>query len=171
MISGEERRKLILDTIKNSKCAVSGTMLAHEFGVSRQIIVSDIALLRASHYDIISTNRGYIINQISELSRVIKVHHSDDEIEDELNTIVDLGATVKDVYVNHKVYGTIKAELNIRSRKDVKDFINEIHSGKSTPLKNVTSNYHYHTITSDTNETLDLVYNALKEKGYVVNTK
>lgn len=168
MISGEERRQLLIKTIKASKGAVSGAMLSKKFGVSRQIIVSDIALLRAAHYDILSTNRGYLINHTNELSRVIKVHHTDEEIEDELDTIVDLGATVKDVFVNHKVYGTIRAELNIRSRKNVADFINEIHSGKSTPLKNVTSNYHYHTITSDNEETLELVYQALKNKGYVV---
>ena len=167
-MSGNERRSLLLEKIRNNKSAVSGARLASEFQVSRQIIVSDIALLRASGYEIISTNRGYILNESNEVTIKIKVLHSDSETKDELNTIVDLGGRIVDVYVNHKVYGIISADLNIRSRKNVQDFLSTIESGKSTPLKNITSGYHYHTITADCQETLDCIFSELDNKGYVI---
>ncbi len=170
-MNGNQRRSLILEKMQNSSAAVSGTTFASQFQVSRQIIVSDIALLRASGHDIISTNRGYILNTSHDVSMQIKVLHDDNETEDELNTIVDLGGTVKDVYVNHKVYGKLSAELNIRSRKNVNDFLADIKRGKSTPLKNITSGYHYHTITADCQETLNLIYNELNAKGYIVKAK
>lgn len=170
-MNGNQRRSLILETLENGTAAVSGTAFASRFHVSRQIIVSDIALLRASGYDIISTNRGYIINSPREQKMEIKVLHSDSETADELNTVVDLGGTVKDVYVNHKIYGVLRADLNIRSRKDVADFLEDIKSGKSTPLKNITSGYHYHTITAASQETLNLIYQELTEKGYIIKQK
>lgn len=167
-MSGEERRTSILNIICNSKTPISGGKLSKELNVSRQIIVSDIALLRASGYDIISTNRGYVINNPSGISFIIKVNHTDEQIEDELNTIVDLGGTVVDVFVNHKVYGRISANLNIRSRRNVMEFINGIKSGKSTPLKNITSNYHYHTITAESNDIIKLIKEELNNKGYLI---
>ena len=167
-MSGEERRTSILNIICNSKTPISGGKLSKELNVSRQIIVSDIALLRASGYDIISTNRGYVINNPSGISFIIKVNHTDEQIEDELNTIVDLGGTVVDVFVNHKVYGRISANLNIRSRRNVMEFINGIKSGKSTPLKNITSNYHYHTITAESNDIIELIKEELNNKGYLI---
>ena len=167
-MSGEERRTSILNIICNSKTPISGGKLSKELNVSRQIIVSDIALLRASGYDIISTNRGYVINNPSGISSIIKVNHTDEQIEDELNTIVDLGGIGVDVFVNHKVYGLISANLNIRSRRNVMEFINGIKSGKSTPLKNITSNYHYHTITAESNDIIELIKEELNNKGYLI---
>ncbi len=167
-MNGNQRRSLLLEELQNSKTAISGTAFASKYQVSRQIIVSDIALLRASGYDIISTNRGYLLNIPHSVSMQIKVLHDDMETEDELNTIVDLGGIVKDVYVHHKVYGVLSADLNVRSRKNVTDFMEGIKSGKSTPLKNITSGYHYHTITADSHETLNLIYQELDKKGYII---
>ncbi len=84
------------------------------------------------------------------------------------DTVVDMGATVKDVFVHHRVYGTVRAPLDIRSRRDVARFMDDIHSGKSSPLKNITSGYHYHTLTADSEETLDLIVAELKALGYLV---
>lgn len=47
-MSGEERRGKIIQALKNSDKAVSATTLAKEFDVSRQVIVQDVALLRAN---------------------------------------------------------------------------------------------------------------------------
>ena len=167
-MNGDERRKAILEMIQHSNAAVSGGKLSKTFEVSRQIIVSDIALLRASGYDIMSTNRGYIINSPSGVSSIIKVNHTDEQTEDELNTIVDLGGCIVDVFVNHKVYGKISAELNIYSRRNVRDFMEGIRSGKSTPLKNITSGYHYHTITAENNEVIELIKEELHKKNYLI---
>ena len=145
-MSGEERRGKIIQALKNSDKAVSATTLAKEFDVSRQVIVQDVALLRANGKNIFSTNRGYLIQEDEETTRVFKVQHEDDEVEKELTTIVDLGGTVEDVFVYHKVYGVLRAEMNIKSRMDIRNYMEEIRSGKSSLLKNVTSGYHYHTV-------------------------
>lgn len=164
----ENRRKEIINIIKNSSLPTSGTALAGHFHISRQVIVQDIAVLRAEGYNILSTNRGYILNPSPNASRILKVSHTDEQIADELNSIVDCGGTVKDVFVNHKAYGVLKAPLNISSRHDAEAFLAQIHSGKSTPLKNVTSGYHYHTITADSEEILDLIQETLQNKGYLI---
>lgn len=167
-MTGSERRNAIVAQIKESESPVPGKALAAEFDVSRQVIVQDIALIRAAGHDIISTNRGYIINEPHAVRRVFKVNHTDDELKDELDSIVDLGGQVLDVMINHKVYGQMKADLNVTSRRRAAEFLADIKSGKSSPLKNITSDYHYHTVQADSEETLDLIEEMLRKKGYLV---
>ena len=167
-MTGSERRAGIIRQIQKSSKPVSGSELAKSYNVSRQVIVQDIALIRANGYDIISTNRGYILNIPRSVSRVFKVQHTDEELTDELYAIVDLGGCVENVMVNHKVYGHIEANLNISSRRKVYEFMNDIKSGKSSPLKNITSNYHYHTVSADSDETPDLIENELRQMGFLI---
>ena len=167
-MTGSDRRQERLKNIKESDRPVSGSKLAKDYDVSRQVIVQDIALLRASGYDIISTNRGYVLEGQTCAERVFKVRHTDEQLETELCTIVDLGGQVKNVMVNHKVYGHIEAELGITSRRKVKEFLADIESGKSTPLKNITSDYHYHTVTADREETLGMIEEELRKLGFLV---
>jgi len=127
--------------------------------------VQDVALLRANGKNIFSTNRGYLIQEDEETTRVFKVQHEDDEVEKELTTIVDLGGTVEDVFVYHKVYGVLRAEMNIKSRMDIRNYMEEIRSGKSSLLKNVTSGYHYHTVRAERVEILDMIQEELQKKG------
>ena len=164
-MTGSDRRQEILKNIKESDRPVSGSKLAKDYDVSRQVIVQDIALLRASGYDIISTNRGYVLEGQTCAERVFKVRHTDEQLETELCTI---GGQVKNVMVNHKVYGHIEAELGITSRRKVKEFLEDIESGKSTPLKNITSDYHYHTVTADSEETLGMIEEELRKLGFLV---
>lgn len=166
-MSGQERREEIIKIIKNSGRPVAGTDLANRLGVSRQVIVQDMALIRANGIEVMATNRGYVIQESKDVSRVFKVIHSNEQVEDELNLFVDLGGKVEDVFVYHKVYGVIKATLNIKSRRDVKSYMEGISSGKSTNLLNLTSNYHYHTITAEDEQTLDLIQDELNEKGFL----
>lgn len=166
-MSGQERRQQIVNIIKNSDKPVAGTELAKQLGVSRQVIVQDMALIRANGIEVMSTNRGYIIQETKEASRVFKVIHTDEQVEEELNIFVDLGGKVEDVFVYHKVYGVIKANMNIKSRRDVKAYMEGISSGKSTNLMNLTSNYHYHTITAEDEHTLDLIQEELNQKGFL----
>ena len=167
-MTGSNRREEIIDTIRNSERPIPAKTLADAYQVSRQVIVQDIALIRAAGYDIISTNRGYILQSPIGVTRTFKVNHTDEQMEDELCAIVDLGGKVVNVMVNHRVYGHLEAALNITSRKRVADFMQDIHSGKSSPLKNITSNYHYHIVEADSDETLDMVEYMLREKGYLV---
>ncbi len=167
-MSGETRRKQIVQLLSQSEKPIPGITLAEKFQVSRQVIVQDIALIRANGVDIFSTNRGYLVHQqTQQVSRVFKVMHEDEDVEDELSTIVDYGGQVKDVFVYHKVYGVVRAELNIKSRIDIVNYLKEIRSGKSSLLKNVTSGYHYHTISAETETLLDLIQEKLQEKGYL----
>ena len=168
---GSERREQIIRQIQESKAPVSGTKLASLYNVSRQVIVQDIALIRAAGYEIISTNRGYILNQPKTESRIFKVQHTDEQLEEELNTIVDLGGCVDNVMIHHRVYGKMEAELALSSRRKVGAFMEDIWSGKSSPLKNITSNYHYHKVSADSEETLDLIEQELREKGFLVEER
>lgn len=167
-MTGSDRRAEIVRQIKESKAPVSGQRMALAYGVSRQVIVQDFALLRASGYDIISTNRGYLLNAPRTVSRIFKVQHTDEQLEEELCCIVDLGACVENVMVNHRVYGHMEAPLGINSRRKVAEFLEDIRSGKSSPLKNITSNYHYHNVSADSEETLDMVEQALSEKKFLI---
>ncbi len=166
MLSGQDRREQILKILKNSKEPVAGTDLAKKLNVSRQIVVQDMALIRANGVEVMATNRGYIIQEPSEVSRVFKVVHTNEQVEEELNMFVDLGAKVEDVFVYHKVYGVIKAPMNIKSRRDVKRYMEDISGGKSTNLMNLTSNYHYHTVVAEDEQTLDMIQEELQQKGF-----
>lgn len=163
-MTGRERRKKILEIIKKSTVPISGTELAKLCGVSRQIVVQDIALLRAEEYNIYSTTRGYLCEEPKKYIRIFCVSHKDDKMVEELNSIVDFGGVVLDVFVKHDVYGDIKAELNINSRKKVSDFIKKLNSGNVLPLKNLTSDIHYHTVEAENEEILDLIENELRNK-------
>ena len=170
-MTGSKRREEIINTIQSSLVPVPGKELAGLYDVSRQVIVQDIALIRAAGYDIISTNRGYILNAPHTSARVFKVSHTDDQLEDEMCSIVDLGGRIVNVMVNHRVYGHMEAQLGIASRRKVAEFMEDIRSGKSSPLKNITSNYHYHRIEAENEETLDMIEEMLREKGYLVEVK
>ena len=165
-MSGKERREQILKILKSSEKPVPGVELAKLLEVSRQIIVQDMALIRANGIDVTSTNRGYVIREEKEVSRVFKVIHTNEQVEEELNLFVDFGGKVEDVFVFHKVYGVIKATLNIKSRRDVKLYMEGISSGKSTNLLNLTSNYHYHTIVAEDEQTLDMIQEELIKCGF-----
>lgn len=167
-MSGAERRAEIIEQIQHSDTPVSGKSLAETYKVSRQVIVQDIALLRAAGYDVIATNRGYILNTPVKATRIFKVKHSDEHLEEELYTVVDCGGCVENVMVNHRVYGHMEANLQINFRRKVGEFLADIRSGKSSPLKNITSDYHYHTISADSEKTLDLIEEELRNKGYLV---
>lgn len=169
IVNGDERRQKIMNLIQKSDVPVSGTALAKELDVSRQLIVQDIALLRASRHNIISTNRGYIVTSERSCKRVFKVCHTDAEIEDELITIVDHGGRVIDVFVEHRVYGQFKAPLPISSKRDILLFMKSLEHGEATPLKNVTSGFHYHTVEADSEEILDEIQEALAGRGYLLN--
>ncbi len=166
-MSGEERREKIISILESSNHAVSGVALAKELEVSRQVIVQDVALIRARDIDIYATCRGYVINKQKEYSRILKVHHTESDVEQELSSIVDLGGRVKDVFVFHKVYGVIKADMNIRSRRDVTEYMKALENGKSGLLMNVTSGYHYHTIVAESEDVLNLIQEKIQELGFL----
>ena len=102
-----------------------------------------------------------------ELNVSRQVYHTDDQVEEELSTIVDAGGQIRDVFVYHKVYGVLKADMGIKSRRDIRAYMEEISTGKSSLLKNVTSGYHYHTIDAESEEILDAIQEELQQKGFL----
>ena len=166
-LTGAQRRKKILELVTHADKPLSGTALGRATGVSRQVVVQDIALLRTEGHPIVATARGYLLERSTEPVRLFKVCHTNEQTEQELTTIVDLGGSVLDVMVNHRAYGKISAPLNIRSRRDVQVFVEQIRTGKSTPLLNVTSGYHFHHISAPSEEILDEISNALQKLGFL----
>lgn len=166
-MDGEQRRKAIVTMLESSKSPVSGQALAKEFQVSRQVIVQDIALIRANGAEIFSTHKGYVLQKKEEATRVFKVIHGDDEVEKEFSIIVDLGGRVLDVFVYHKVYNVVKADMDIKSRLDIAKYLEGIKSGKSSLLKNVTGGYHYHTVAAENEKILDMIQEQLAECGFL----
>lgn len=163
----EERRDGIAALLRTLDVPVSGSELAQRFGVSRQIIVQDISVLKAAGLEILSTHNGYILQAESRAQRVFKVYHTTEETEDELSCIVALGGTVADVFVRHKVYGKIEAKLNIFNSDHVRRFIEGVRSGKSSELMNVTGGYHYHTVRAENQSVLDRIEAELRNRGYL----
>ena len=168
-MNGMERRQRILELLRESKQPLSGSALSKLLGVSRQIIVQDMALLRTrSDVEIISTYQGYVLHVPEEVcSRVFKVRHGTDRTEEELREIVDLGGRVEDVFIYHRVYGVIRGQLVIASRKDIREFMAMLKEGSSAPLMQITDDYHYHTVTADTAEALDQIQVRLAELGFL----
>jgi transcriptional regulator of NAD metabolism len=169
-MTGNERREKLIQIIRDGNKPISGGELAKMLGVSRQVIVQDIALLRASDFDIISTTKGYMLYQTEDkkIKRVFMVKHSTKDIEDELCTIVDNGGKILDVHVVHEIYGQIVTELIIRNRSDVYDFVEKVRTKKIVPLKELTAGTHHHTIEADSEETLNRIEEALRRKNYLI---
>ena len=165
-----ERREQLKKILAQSAVPVSGSALAKILSVSRQVIVTDIAILRAEGFEIISTSQGYMTPEIRQCKRIFKVHHTREECESELNLFVDCGAVVKDVFVSHRAYGVLRGELDIRSRLDVQAFLESIRSGKSTLLSSTTEGYHYHTLLAPSESVLDTIENRLWEMGFLAKT-
>lgn len=169
-MNGIERRKKIMELLADTNQPVNGATLSAKLKVSRQIIVADIASLRSDGKPIISTNRGYIIDSPDShqgvCRRAIAVRHNDAQMETELNTIVDYGGTVLNVVISHDVYGQLTADLVLRNRLDVAEFMDKIRNSKSGPLKNLTDGRHVHVIEANSEALLDIIEEKLRENGF-----
>ena len=168
-MTGAERRKMILNLIRESPTPLSGGALGVATGVSRQVVVQDIALLRSEGHSILATARGYLLDAPKENKnvRIFKVFHDEARTKEELLLIVDLGGCVEKVMVNHKIYGKVSAPLHIKNRRDVQAFLKNLEMGKSTPLLNVTSGYHFHQVSADEPEILDEIEEALRQNNFL----
>lgn len=168
-VNSEARKKEILRILQEAEKPVSGTALAQMLGVSRQMIVQDIALLRArSDLELVSTYRGYILIKRPEVcTRVFKVRHGAERTEEELQLMVDLGGTVEDVFVYHRVYGVVRGQLDVASRRDICEFMERLADSSSAPLMQITDDFHYHTVTARDERALDRIEQELSQRGFL----
>ena len=164
--SGDKRRKRILELLRGADCPISAGALAEELGVSRQIIVGDISLLRAAGHGIISTPRGYLTESGgTELIKTIVCHHSARDMERELNIMVDNGCEVLDVVIDHPVYGQLSGKLLLRSRHDVKMFVKDVEETGAPALSSLTGGVHIHTLRCPDDQAFERVVDELRRQG------
>lgn len=174
-IKAEERRKKLLEILKNSEQAVIGSQLAAELGVSRQVIVQDVALLRAKGENIVASSQGYFCRDnfgIKTVKTTIASKHDDGlGLKDELMTVVNYGGRIVDVKVEHPIYGEISGNLLISSRDDVEKFIDSYQENKTALLSELTDGIHIHTIEAVNEEVLNKIKEELRNKGYLLDEK
>ena len=168
---GEERRQELVRRLRTSGQPVLGSDLAEQFGVSRQVLVQDMAILRAAGTDIIATPRGYLLRHPGPSAHhdVLRVQHTREQIEDELTILVDLGIRVLDVTVDHPVFGPLRGDLNIASRHAIREFLERLQAAGSAPLLDLTGGRHSHSVESPRPDLLDKARDELKKRGYLVS--
>lgn len=168
-MEGKLRRAQIVSDLEKALEPVTGAHLASMYTVSRQVIVQDIALLRAQGVEVISTTAGYMIysNDLHACKRVFAMEHDQQDIQDELETIIAYGGEIIDVIVTHPVYGEISANLMIKSKIQLDKFLEKLDEVGFVPLLQLTKGIHYHTIAADTEATLNAIEEALLNKGYL----
>lgn len=168
-MTAEQRRRAILDALTGADAPLSAAALAKACGVSRQIIVGDVALLRAAGHAVQATPRGYLLERDrGGYLRPVACLHAADDMERELNLIVDNGCTVVDVTVEHPVYGQLSAPLALSSRYDVSEFIRRVSEHDAKPLSLLTEGVHLHTLRCPDEAAYRRVAAALDEAGFLV---
>ncbi|WP_306416992.1 transcription repressor NadR [Halobacillus sp. Marseille-P3879] len=171
-LKAKERREQILTYLKQSKDPIKGHSLAETMNVTRQVIVGDISLLKASGEPIVATSQGYVYmsnakNQFP-YEEVIVCQHRPDQAEEELNVLVDHGVHVKDVIVEHPVYGDLTANLGISNRRDVTRLVEQLSSTGASFLSELTGGVHTHTVAAHHREALEEAKLELARKGILV---
>ena len=171
-MTGEERRAQILEILKEQGPPLSGTALAKHFRVSRQVIVQDIALMRAENHSILSTNKGYLYRteatENTQPKRVFYVKHTTDQVLEEFRTVIELGGKILDVAVEHEIYGQIRVDLLIETDQDAVEFSERLGRCRDNPLKVLTDDCHYHTVAAPSEKLLDLIQQDLAKKGFLL---
>lgn len=165
-----KRRNVILEKIKQSEKPISATTLAKDVGVSRQIIVGDIALLRAMGHDIIATPRGYVMQKKHDgtVYEIVSKHGYSDIVK-EFYIILDAGGVIEDVTVAHEIYGELTGSLHISSREDVDSFMERCLLNNATPLSALTGGVHSHKIICPSPECYNEIVANLKKEGLIYN--
>lgn len=165
-----QRRETILSMLQKSETPVSATSLAQTLGVTRQVIVGDVALLRASGHEIIATPRGYVVEKKENYSYVIACEHTPERLLEELLVIIHCGCGIINVIVEHAVYGQITGNLHIFTQSEAEEFVRVMNETDCKPLSEITQNIHLHTLHCPSEVHFQNVVSALREKGFLPNT-
>lgn len=168
-MDGATRRQKIQEELSLAHRPISAAALARQLGVSRQIIVGDVALLRAAGADISATPRGYVLRQETPgIIRTVACRHTAEEMATELNAMVDQGCTVLDVIVEHPIYGQLTGPLQLSSRYDVQQFVARCRQAEATPLSLLTEGIHLHTLSCPDAAHYHSVLEALQQMGFLL---
>ena len=170
-MNSKERRNYIEELLRKDDKPKKGHILAEELGVTRQVVVKDIAILRAEGKKIIATPEGYLVNkeEKSLIKKVIAVSHTTSNIEEELKIIIKFGGIVEDVIVEHPLYGEIRGMIMVKTFYDIEKFVKKIDEYKAEPLLILTGGVHLHTIAAENNDIIENIVKELKLKNYLVS--
>lgn len=171
-LKGADRRSWIFSYLGEQSQPVTGSDLAKLANVSRQVIVNDITLLKATNIPIVSTSQGYMLMPNKEIGpyvqRKVACNHQSKDSEDELQTLVDAGVTVENVTVEHPVYGEITSSIMVSNRHDVEMFLKKVRETEASFLLELTSGIHLHLLSAPSEEILNRGIDALRKKGYLI---
>lgn len=168
-MSSKKRREDIIKILMESNRAIKGTEFASLFNVTRQIIVKDIAILRAEGKSIIATPDGYIYRKDNnKIKAIIAVNHDSNDTIKELEIVVKYGGIIEDVIIEHPLYGEIRGNLMIKNLNDLNKFESEFKSKEVKPLSNLTNGVHLHTIAADSQEYIEAIKRELKDSGFLL---
>lgn len=170
-MDSKERRIYIEKLLEKSYTPIKGINLSKELGVTRQVIVKDIALLRAEGIDIIATPHGYIMTrkETNRIRKILALNHKLNDIQSELECIVKFGGVIEDVIIEHPLYGEIRAMLMIKTPYDIQNFLAKFKEFNAEPLSSLTGGIHLHTISVENEENLKNIIKELKGKNYLIS--
>ncbi|AOM84010.1 transcription repressor NadR [Salisediminibacterium beveridgei] len=173
-LTARERRNDMIRLLQKQKEApISGSQLANHFSVSRQVVVQDMSLLKAGGHPVLATSQGYVWRGApnnQQYERIVVCQHRPEESEQELTLLVDHGITVKDVMIEHPVYGELTGQLMVKSRKDVERFVSQMNSAQASYLSELTDGIHMHTLEADSEDDFDAAAKALEQAGFLVTS-
>lgn len=169
-VDAKTRRKRIVELLKQES-PLTGSYLAAILGVTRQVIVSDVTVLRAGGETILATPRGY--TAVTEplkrgVTKLVAIKHAPEETRDELLTAVEMGIEVIDVIVEHPVYGQLTGQLSLSTEKDVLAFLETMEGTKAGLLSSLTDGVHLHTVRGRNASHIAKLKAALAKKGYLL---
>ena len=166
----DRRRRQIVQWMRAQRAPIRGSELAKHFRVSRQCLVQDVAILRASGEEIVATPRGYHLPKGSGQRHraILACRHEPERTEEELQTLVDYGVKVLDVIVEHPLYGELRGSLMIESRADVQDFLAQVRTSKAALLSSLTDGVHLHTVEASRPEMISRAKARLRARGFLL---
>lgn len=171
-MDAKERRVKLLEKLQAAEEPLTGTWLAKEFSVSRQVIVGDFAILRAAGTAVYATPQGYVLPTV-ESPKTMRVKlpckHERENLAEELAIIIDNGGKVLDVIVEHPLYGELTANLMLASRRDLTEFLRKLDVSHAEQLASITGGVHVHTVEVPDDETLSRIKDELRIKGILLN--
>lgn len=167
-----ERRNRIAELIGTSKAPVTGSELSNLLHVTRQVVVQDIALLRAGGLPVIATPAGYMLLEAAAKAHPMKVficrHETLEQAEEELMIMVENGGKVRDVIIEHPVYGEISGSLMLSTPAAVKSLIARLGRKDALMLSSTTGGVHMHTVEATSEEALAQIEEKLRRAGILM---
>jgi transcriptional regulator of NAD metabolism len=145
--TGAARRDKIVTMLREGRRSITGSELAEHFGVSRQAIVNDMAIIRAGGAAISGSPLGYRWDGDAPPEGVfatLACKHDREGAQKELEVLVAHGCTVLDVVIEHELYGEIRANLMVASHRDVERYGEAMLTSDAQPLSSLTGGVHVH---------------------------